>query len=102
MGIVNLDSITSSLGTIFTNTYVSLNSGEINISCENETSENCVWVLRAHFSVWVSKDFRLSNKGIIDRVNIRKVLTNDMLNTDCFTLAYNLLKLELTNTEDSI
>jgi len=104
MGIVNLDSITSSFGTSFANTYVSLNNGHVNISCERSGPNNdaCGWVLSASFSVWVSKEFRLSNKSIIDRVNVRASLTDDMLNKDCFTLAYDLLKLQLTNTDDSI
>jgi hypothetical protein len=97
MGVINLDSIDTSYGASVANTYASLSNGNINI----DGDENGWW-LNGSFTVWLSKGARDSGKSPVDRVNIRKKLSTSNLSQSVFTLAYDELKLQLTNTQDSL
>mgnify|MGYP003998754011 CR=1 FL=1 len=100
MGIINLDPYETGYGTTIQNSYVSLARSRITI--ERRIDNSAEWRLSAFFMVFESKDVSIANKSGLNLIRITKNLNVDDLNKTSFKLAYDELKLKLTNTQDDL
>ena len=102
MGLINLDSYATPYGVSITNTYISINTNDIDVRKETNDGES-KFVFTFSYNIWSSQDARNND----DRFLCANSASYEYDNTDVFdniniyTLAYNKIKERFPNTQDA-
>jgi len=100
MGIIINDTITLNNGLTASTIYCSFGEGEIRIEKNRDNASE--YDISGHYTIWVSKDFRINDKPSLDAGNISLKITSSDLNSNIYTLLYNELKTKYTSATDEL
>jgi len=100
MGIIINDTITLNNGLTASSIYCSFGEGEIRIEKNRDNSSE--YDISGHYTIWVSKDFRINDKPSLTGGHISLTITSNDLNSNIYTLLYNELKTKYTSTTDEL
>ena len=72
------------------------------IRIEKNRDNASEYEISGHYTIWVSKDFRINDKPPLTSGNISLKITSSDLNSNIYTLLYNELKTKYTSTTDEL
>ena len=70
--------------------------------CKKNRDNASEYDISGHYTIWVSKDFRINHKPPLIGGNISLKITSSDLNSNIYTLLYNELKTKYTSTTDEL
>jgi len=79
-----------------------IQTGSKQIWIEKNRDNASEYDISGHYTIWVSKDFRINDKPCLDAGNISLKITSSDLNSNIYTLLYNELKTKYTSTTDEL